>query len=82
MLRGTGKVLSVGWSCLRSVGISVFCGWLRSVGYGRIGGLSLPCLIKFWVSHILGTVPDDFVADFIANIIFIPIIIVFVDFRN
>ena len=34
MLRGTGKVLSVGWSCLRSVGISVFCGRLRS-GMGK-----------------------------------------------
>jgi len=37
MLRGTGKVLSVGWSCLRSVGISVFCGWLRS-GMGELVG--------------------------------------------
>ena len=32
MLRGTGKVLSVGWSCLRSVGVSVFCRWLSGIG--------------------------------------------------
>lgn len=50
--------------------------WVVAIGYGRIGGLSVPCLIKFWVSHILGTVPDDLVADFIA------IKIVFIDFGS
>ena len=29
------------------------------VGYWGIGGLSVPCLIKFLVSHIFGAVPDD-----------------------
>ena len=56
--------------------------WVVAIGYGLIGGLSVPCLIKVWVSHILGIVPNAFVADFIANRIFIAIIIVFIDFRN